>query len=148
LAGEDLVVKVKMDLRFLEDRFWEDRVLGVLLYGSHVRGEASPRSDIDLCVVAPQVPDSDRAALWREFISRLRDDRYDVRIFELLPLHMKMAVIEEGIVVHSKDTLELYEYFYPFRREWDDQKHRQTISRDEMISMLGASRQDRISRRS
>jgi uncharacterized protein len=145
LAGEDLVVKVKRDLQFLQDRFWDDRIMGVLLYGSHVRGEASHRSDIDLCIVAPEVPDSDRAALWREFISRLRDDRYDVRIFGLLPLHIKMAVIEEGIVVHSRDTLELYEYFYPFRREWDDQKHRQTISREEMISMLRASKRDRAS---
>lgn len=29
-------------------------------------------------------------------ISELRDSRYEVRIFELMPLHMKMAVIEEG----------------------------------------------------
>jgi hypothetical protein len=30
-----------------------------------------------------------------QFISNLRDDRYDVQIFELLPLHINMAVIEE-----------------------------------------------------
>ena len=59
----------------------------------------------------------DRAALWRKFISILRDDRYDVHIFEILPLHIKMSVIEEGVVLHSRDVLELYEYFYPFRRE-------------------------------
>lgn len=122
--------------------------MGVLLYGSHARGEASLRSDIDLCVVAPEVSDSDRAALWREFISHFRDDRYDVRIFELMPLYMKMAVIEEGVVVYSRDVLDLYEYFYPFRRDWDDQKHRQTISREEMISMLRTSKRDSASSRS
>jgi hypothetical protein len=41
-----------------------------------------------------------------------------------------MAVIEQGVVVYSRDVLELYEYFYPFRRIWEDQKHRQTLSKD------------------
>jgi hypothetical protein len=54
-----------------------------------------------------------------------------VRIFELLPLNLKAAMIEQGVVVHSKDGPELYEYFYPFRRDWDDQKHRQTLTLEE-----------------
>jgi predicted nucleotidyltransferase len=60
LAGEDVAARVKKKLSFLQDPFWEKRILGVLLYGSKVRGEAGPRSDIDLCVVAPQA--ADRAA--------------------------------------------------------------------------------------
>jgi hypothetical protein len=52
---------------------------------------------------------------------------------------MKMAVINDGIVVCSRDVLELYEYFYPFRRLWEDQKRRQMVSREEMQEMLGAS---------
>lgn len=136
---EEVVDRAKRDFQFLQDR-----VLGVMLFGSWARGEASERSDIDICIIAPEA--EDKAALWREAISRLRDERYEVRIFELLPLYMKMAVIEEGVVLRSRDTLELYEYFYPFRREWGDQKHRQTISREEMRSMLRASRRDRASR--
>ena len=100
----------------------------MLLYGSQARGEAGPDSDIDLCVVAPE--SKDKANLWREFISHLRSDRYDVRIFEILPLHIKMSVIEEGVVLYSRDELELYEYFYPFRREWEDQKHRHVLGRE------------------
>jgi uncharacterized protein len=67
---------------------------------------------------------SDPGALWREALSQIQDSRYEVRIFEHLPLYMKIAVIEEGVVVCSRDILELYEYFYPFRRVWEDQKHR------------------------
>ena len=138
---------MKRDLKFLEDKLWQERVLGVLLYGSHARGEASPRSDIDLCIVAPEVADSDLPALWREFISNLRDDRYDVHIFEMLPLHLKMAVIEEGMVISSRDRLELYEYFYPFRREWDDQKHRQSVSREEMMDLIRTGNKGRTASR-
>ena len=66
----------------------------MLLYGSWARGDAGPDSDIDICLVAPEA--EDRAGLWREFVSHLRFEKYDVRIFEILPLHIKMAVIEDG----------------------------------------------------
>jgi predicted nucleotidyltransferase len=126
---EDVLAKAKRDFLFLQDR-----VLGIMLFGSWALGEANERSDIDLCIIAPEV--EDKASLWREAISEPRDSRYDVRIFELLPLYMKMAVIEEGVVVYSRDVLDLYEYFYPFRREWGDQKHRQQLSREELRSLL------------
>ena len=129
MAGEDIVARVKTDLQFLQEPLWQERLLGVLLYGSQATGEAGENSDIDLCIVAPQA--ADQSKLWRHFISHLRDSRYDVRIFELLPLYLKAAVIEQGIVVHCKDEPELYEYFYPFRRDWDDQKHRQTLTAEE-----------------
>ena len=102
MAGEDALAGIKKDLEFLNSPPWKERLLGVLLYGSRARGEASPGSDIDLCIVLPQT--SGRAALWREFVSHLRDQRYEVRIFEMLPLHIKIAVIEEGVVLHSRDA--------------------------------------------
>jgi predicted nucleotidyltransferase len=129
---EEVLAKAKRDFQFLQER-----VLGTLVFGSWARGEASERSDIDLCIVAPM--EKEPASLWIDAISMIQDSRYEVRIFELLPLYMKMAVIEEGVVVCSRDVLELYEYFYPFRRLWGDQKHRQTVSREEMREMLGAS---------
>ncbi len=130
---EEVVARAKRDFRFLQDR-----VLGIMLYGSWARNEAHEQSDIDICIVAPEA--TDKAALWREALGGIRDPHYDVRIFEAMPLHMKMAMIEEGIVVQSKDVLELYEYFYPFRREWEDQKHRQTVSREEMREIFRAGR--------
>ena len=47
-------------------------VLGVLLYGTVVKGESTDRSD------------------W--FLSRVKDERYDVRLFELMPLYLKIEV--------------------------------------------------------
>lgn len=41
-----------------------------------------------------------------------------------------MAVIEEEVVVYARDILELYEYFYFFRKLWDDQMHRQTLRKE------------------
>jgi len=56
-----------------------------------------------------------------EFYTR-EDERYDVRVFESMPLYLKMAVIVHGVVVHARAIYELYEYFYMFRKLWEDQK--------------------------
>jgi uncharacterized protein len=138
MAEKDIVAKVKADLSFLQDSVWKEQILGVLLYGSQATGEDGPRSDIDLCIVAPCA--ADRSSLWRRFVSNLKDSRYDVRIFELLPLFLKAAVIEQGIVVYCEDEPELYEYFYPFRRDWQDQKHRQEMTPEEARGLFRAAR--------
>jgi predicted nucleotidyltransferase len=119
----EIVEMAKKDLAFLQDN-----VLGVLIYGSWATGKSHEKNDIDICIVAPSA--EDKIALWREAIAEIRDDRYDIRIFELMPTHLRMAVIEQGVVVYSRDVLELYEYFYHFRRIREDQKHRQTLSKD------------------
>lgn len=125
-----VVEKAKKDIGFLQGD-----ALGVLLYGSWATGEGHEKSDIDICIVAPAV--EDKTALLMSAIAEIRDDRYDIRIFELLPIYLKMAVIEEGVPLFARDVGDLYEYFYPFRRIWEDQKHRQMLSRDEMKAMLG-----------
>jgi predicted nucleotidyltransferase len=44
-------------LQFLDDPLWQERLLGVLHYGSQATGEGGPNSDIDLCIVALQAAD-------------------------------------------------------------------------------------------
>ncbi len=62
-------------------------------------------------------PDSnDKIALQRKAFALISDEKYDVRIFELLPLYLKAEVMEKGVVVCSRDVYELYEYFYEERR--------------------------------
>lgn len=143
MAGEDAVPELKGRLAFLKEPFWEKKILGVLLYGSMATGQAGPGSDIDLSLVIPKESDAVRAELWGKFIGQLRDDRCDVRVFELLPLNIRAAVMEDGVVLHSRDELELYEYFHPIRREWEDQRHRQALTADEMRELIAAARRAR-----
>jgi predicted nucleotidyltransferase len=110
-----------------------NNLAGILIYGSLARGEENERSDVDICLVAPG---ADGIRLSRKALTLERDERLDIRVFELMPLYMKMAVIEEGLVVYSKDIPGLYEYFYSFRRIWEDQKHRQMINKKEALGLL------------
>jgi len=109
-------------------------ILGILLYGSLVRDTGTKRSDIDICVVAPNEEDHQLLSFVLQNIN-VDLKKYDVRLFSELPLYIKIQIIEKGILIYSPDNLELYEYFYPYRKLWADQKHRQEISKEELLSI-------------
>lgn len=116
--------RVAADLGFLKDR-----VLAVLIFGSSVKGEGR---DIDVCIVAREDPKE----VLREVFSKVDASKYDVWVFEELPLYMKIEVIENHEIVFCKDELELYEYFYQFRKLWKDQERRNKLSREDLKAML------------
>ena len=96
-------------------------ILALLLFGSHVKGEETERSDVDICIVAPNC---DRDELWHEILRRVNTAKYDVKIFEELPLYLKVEIMD------------LYEYFYFVRKLWKDQEYRQKLSREELLRMF------------
>lgn len=107
-----LTSELKTDFAFIKDE-----VQGVLLFGSAAKGELSKRSDIDIALVNPRT----NKVLLKVF-ARL-GQRYDVKIFEDLPLHIKMDIIKHHLVIFG-DEVELSYYFYRFRKEWNDVEHR------------------------
>ncbi len=110
--------------------------MGVLIYGSQVKGEKDKRSDIDICVVAGKKKPLDvLQEIWRQVNTKGKN--YDVKIFEELPLYLKGEVMENNEVVYAKDKGKLFEYFYDFRKLWGEQKGRQRISKRELLQILG-----------
>jgi predicted nucleotidyltransferase len=87
----------------------DEAVLAVLLFGSHSRGDQTPKSDIDLCLVLP--PDRDgrkdqvsvRMAYLEQNSGRLR-----IHVFQQLPLYIRARVLKEGRVLACKDWDALY----------------------------------------
>jgi len=127
---EEVKRRVKKDFEPLLDD-----VLGILLYGSLAAGEDCERSDIDISIVAPVI--DDKIGFSRRILSNVRDARYDVRVFELMPLYLKAEVVEKGEIIYTKNIFKLYEYFYYFRKIWEDQKHRQKLSKKEVLQLFG-----------
>jgi predicted nucleotidyltransferase len=60
------IATLKNDLSFL---FKRDDLLAILLYGSAAAGDETPRSDIDICIVAPAC--KDRPGLLKEVYRNL-----------------------------------------------------------------------------
>ena len=76
-------------------------VLAVMLYGSAARKE--PARDIDICIVLHDGHTSKRL----RFIPL--DDRYDVHIFQELPLYIQQRILAEGKVLYCSNRDELYD---------------------------------------
>ncbi len=103
-------------------------VEAVLLFGSKISGNDTSRSDTDVCIVAPKITEKkEQSQLLGKIWQHLNPDVYDVWLFEELPLYMKMSVISNHIIVACRDIPALFEYFYPFRKIWADQAHRQIV---------------------
>jgi len=124
---------VREDFLFLSSR---DDILAILLYGSVAKGEDTLRSDIDICIVAPSF--KDKNSLLNEIYRKVDVyfKKYDVRFFEELPLYIQINIIENNMIIYSKNVYELYEYFYCFRKLWDDQAMRQKVTAAEMAQIL------------
>lgn len=99
-------------------------VAGVFLFGSHAEGTATPRSDVDVCVVGGpgSKPREVLRSAWTR--ARLGRHRYDIQVFEELPLYLKAAVMERGRLLVARDPPSLSEYMRPWRKMWADQAHR------------------------
>ncbi len=128
------VESIKKDFSFLFER---KDVLAILLYGSAAKGDETPRSDIDICIVAPNCPD--RYHLLTEVFRKLdvSSKKYDVKIFEELPLYIQIQIVLTNEIIYAKDIYELYEYFYNIRKLWEIQAERQKVTGEELAEMLG-----------
>lgn len=108
-----------------------DEVMGILLWGSHAANDATPRSDVDICVVAGpgKEPIDVLRLVWRTIDpNRLH---LDIRVFEELPRFLQGRLLERHEVIIARDEPALYEYLYPFRKLWQDEAHRQRLTTEE-----------------
>ena len=99
-----------------------DKVRFVILHGSAAEGRMTEDSDIDLCVYYEGNRD-DAARFRHAILSRLPHLRYDIQIFRILPLYVRVEVLR-GIPVFAPDMRFLYETADRTLREFGDFKHR------------------------
>lgn len=90
-----------------------------VLFGSSLTDDFIPgRSDIDVAVITQHRNRASNLRIWREVLGAC-PERYDVRVFELLPLHIQITVVRQYAVVFG-DPLAISEYLYHYRRIWKD----------------------------
>ena len=123
---EQVISGIKEELDWMQEI---DEVDAVLLFGSQIEGTATDRSDYDICVVASTLQSKDeQAALLGKIWGQIDADKFDVWLFEELPLYIQIDVIKNHEILFCADIPELYEYFYRFRKEWSTQAHRQSLT--------------------
>ncbi|TRZ91309.1 MAG: hypothetical protein D4R88_02150 [Methanosarcinales archaeon] len=112
IGTDTFIASLKNDFEFISRD-----VSGVLLYGSHAKGSADKRSDIDISIVKPRNP-----GIIKKIFAKL-GDKYDVKIFEDLPEYIKLEVIENYKVIFGSEP-DISYYFYWFRKLGQDMNYR------------------------
>ena len=122
MKNPNIINKIRKDFNFLKSKIDDGEIDSVLLYGSYARNEQTIRSDIDICIVAPKLKTpKEFSGLLGEVWQNINANKYDIRIFEELPLYIKMDIIENHQIVFSRSIPELDYHFYHFRKIWQDQ---------------------------
>jgi len=120
MVKKAVVEQIQLDFNFTKKN---PKILGILLYGSRVTEDITSRSDIDICVV---VPNHDLHQIYEYLMENFQGnvEGYDIRFFEELSLYIQAEVIEKGVVLICQDEPTLFEYFFKYRKRWQDQKYR------------------------
>lgn len=107
---------IKKDLEFCKN-YW------TVIYGSFLSDHfIKSRSDIDIAVISQKQKKQKNLKFWYDLIGK-SPKLYDIRIFELFSLYMKIQVITNYKVLFG-DPLEISEYFYQYYKIWKDMEHR------------------------
>jgi predicted nucleotidyltransferase len=105
-------------------------IRAILLYGSHVKGYADERSDIDICLILHE--SADRAPVYGRILTA--GDRYDIVIFDEIPWYLRGGVLEAHTVLYADDPDDLDFWLYRQRAVWQDMKHRQMpVSSEDLL---------------
>lgn len=128
----DEISYIKETLNFLKGKY------DVVIFGSYVEGGMRPNSDIDIAVISKQTEKKLNIKLWKNLLGKA-PVKFDLRIFELLPIYIQISIIENYKIIFG-DLLEISEYFYQYRKKWDDCKNRILMNQfkniDEKLKLL------------
>jgi predicted nucleotidyltransferase len=109
-------------------------VLGVILFGSQERGDAGPRSDVDVCLVLESGAPAGLSAS-RKRLEYLAGHDLDLTIFQQLPLYLRSRILKEGRVLFVRDEDRLYDIAVRTARACEGFRHHyrrylDTVARD------------------
>jgi len=100
----------------------DPEIVAVFLFGSRARGESTPASDADVCLMLE--PGKHTASdLTSKRLSYLKESDADIHIFSQLPLYIRHRVLKEGKVLLCRDEDLLYEIAFRTAQAFEDFKH-------------------------
>lgn len=70
----------------------------VMLFGSRARGDADPRSDIDLAIKAPKMD----SAAWSELIEQLEEELNTLLLIDIVKFENASSDLRENIIREGK----------------------------------------------
>ena len=91
-----------------------ESVKAAILFGSHAKGKQRRESDIDICVITEKKDDK---AL------ELSSDKFDISLFDKLPLYIRYRVFKDGSILFNKDDKLLTKLKFWTLKHYLDEKY-------------------------
>lgn len=91
----------------------DDEVYAVVLFGSYARGESY--RDVDIALLVEEAVDSFEKRLEYQPV----DERFDVQVFNSLPIYIRKEIVEEGKILYCGDRGRLYDVYLRTIQEFD-----------------------------
>ena len=93
-------------------------VLAVAIFGSYARKEN--HRDIDICLfLQSKASNLETSKKKLEYI-KIAKNKFDIQIFQQLPLYIRHRILKEGKIVLCKDEDKLYDIAIHFAKEYED----------------------------
>ena len=94
----------------------DSEVLAVALFGSHLKGKGR---DIDICIfLRKKLTNLEMSKKRLSFLSGL-SDKFDINIFQQLPLYIRKRILKEGKILFCKDEDVLYDLAFSTIKEFE-----------------------------
>jgi len=108
-------------LKKIKQKALKDKdVLGVIVFGSYAKKKSKPFSDIDVCIVLQpkQFKNIFMSNKKLEYLG-LVSDKYDIQIFQQLPIFIRMRILKDGKFLLNKDYNTMFKVALNTIKEFD-----------------------------
>ena len=99
----------------------DKEVEAIILFGSYLKNKKSAK-DIDVCVMLDKKYSNYYMGKKRLSILNFSPDKFDINIFQLLPLYVRIKVLKEGRILYLRNTKKIYDAAYKTIKEYDSFK--------------------------
>jgi predicted nucleotidyltransferase len=96
----------------------KDKIKAILLFGSHVKGKITKRSDIDICVVFDDI-DLKESTKFRIRILGNFSEKIDIQVFNVLPQKVKRSIASNHKVIFKREDFDNTDFTINYLKDDD-----------------------------
>ncbi|MCK5282184.1 MAG: nucleotidyltransferase domain-containing protein [Nanoarchaeota archaeon] len=116
--ADTMAISEKAVSNMLGDKLGKN-IKAIMLFGSHVDGNVTKRSDIDLCALFDHDISLKEAALFRLRVSRNLPEKADVQVFNVLPQKIKRAIAKKHKILYTDKNFDNTDFTIRYLKDED-----------------------------
>ena len=116
MAGIEKLIERSVEL-MLKDKLKEE-IKAILLFGSHVKGIVTKRSDIDICVIFKDIS-VEEATRFRIRISGELPKNVDIQVFNILSQKIKREIARNHKILYKKGSFDNLSFSIKYLKDND-----------------------------